>query len=401
MRSLDLFGFSFHAARGYPARTLLSLLAMAIGVGAVVLLTSLGEGARLYVRQQFISLGTHLVIVLPGRNETTGGPPPLLGTTPRDLTLSDSMALLRSPKVAEVAPVIVGSANVSWRGREREVVILGTTSAMQTIRQLAMAHGTFLPKTDPRLASPVCVLGHSLHRELFGNSRGLGQWLRIGDRRYRIIGIMAEKGTSLGLDMGDIAIVPVASAQSLFNTSGLFRVMVQAKNRELIDATKNEVIAIIKARHDGDDDVTVVTQDAMLATFDTILRTLTFTIGGIGGVSLLVAGILIMNVMLISVSQRSAEIALLKAIGGTSRQILLLILTEAALLALFGSAIGVAIAYGGNLAVVHMYPEFPATVPWWSLTAGVGVALATSLVFGGVPARRGARLDPVLALARR
>ena len=401
MRGFDLFGYALRAARGYPARTLLSLLAMAIGVGAVVLLTSLGEGARLYVRQQFVSLGTHLIIILPGRNETTGGPPPLLGTTPRDLTINDSMALLRSRKVAEVAPVTIGSANVSWRNREREVVILGTTSGMQAIRQLTMAQGKFLPAADPRLASPVCVLGHSLRRELFGNSNALGQWLRIGDRRYRVIGVMAEKGTSLGLDMGDIVIIPVASAQSLFNVSGLFRVMVQAKNRELIDAAKKEVIEIIQARHDGDDDVTVVTQDAMLATFDTILRTLTLTIGGIGGVSLLVAGILIMNVMLISVSQRSAEIALLKAIGGTSRQIILLILTESFLLALFGAGIGVAIAYGGNMAVVRFYPEFPATVPWWSLVAGVGVALVTSLVFGGVPARRGARLDPVLALARR
>jgi putative ABC transport system permease protein len=401
VRPFDLFGFALQAARGYPARTLLSLLAMAIGVGAVVLLTSLGEGARLYVQQQFMSLGTHLIIVLPGRNETTGGPPPLLGTTPRDLTLTDSLALLRSRKVAEIAPVTIGSANVSWRQREREVVILGTTSGMQTIRQLTMAQGKFLPRGNPGRATPVCVLGHSLRQELFGNNNALGQWLRIGDRRFRVIGVMSEKGTSLGLDMGDIVLVPVASAQSLFNVSGLFRIMVQARERDEIEGAKKAIIDIIKARHDGDDDVTVITQDAMLATFDTILRTLTYTVGGIGGVSLLVAGILIMNVMLISVSQRSAEIALLKAIGGTSRQILLLILTEALLLALLGSGVGVAIAYGGNLLAVRLYPEFPATVPWWSLVAGVGVALLTSLVFGGVPARRGARLDPVLALARR
>jgi len=401
MRFSDLFSYALRAACGYPSRTLLSLLAMAIGVGAVVLLTSLGEGARLYVRQQFVSLGTHLVIVLPGRNETTGGPPPMLGTTPRELTLADSTALLRSRGVAEIAPVSVGSATVSWQQREREVVILGSTAGMQTIRQITMAQGKFLPKGDPSLATPVCVLGHNLRRELFGSHNSLGEWLRIGDRRFRVIGVLAEKGTSLGLDMGDIVIIPVASAQSLFNVSGLFRVMVQARSREDVEQTKQEVIKIIKSRHEGDDDVTVITQDAMLATFDTILRALTFTVGGIGGISLLVAGILIMNVMLISVSQRSAEIALLKAVGGTGRQILLLILTEALLLALLGAAVGVAIAYGGNALVVNLYPEFPATVPWWSLVAGVGVAIVTSLIFGGIPARRGARLDPVIALARR
>jgi len=401
MRFFDLFGYAFRAASGYPSRTLLSLLAMAIGVGAVVLLTSLGEGARLYVREQFVSLGTHLVIVLPGRNETTGGPPPMLGTTPRELTLSDSTALLRSRRVAEIAPVSVGSATVSWQQREREVVILGSTAGMQTIRQITMAQGKFLPKGDPNRATPVCVLGHNLRRELFGSHNSLGEWLRIGDRRFRVIGVLAERGTSLGLDMGDIVIIPVASAQSLFNVSGLFRVMVQARSREEVEQTKQEVVKIIKSRHEGDDDVTVITQDAMLATFDTILRALTFTVGGIGGISLLVAGILIMNVMLISVSQRSAEIALLKAVGGTGRQILLLILTEALLLALLGSAVGVAIAYGGNALVVKLYPEFPATVPWWSLVAGVGVAIVTSLIFGGIPARRGARLDPVIALARR
>lgn len=401
MRAFDLFGYGLRAARGYPARTMLSLLAMAIGVGAVVLLTSLGEGARLYVRAQFTSLGTHLVIVLPGRNETTGGPPPMLGTTPRELTLDDSAALLRSRKVADVAPVTVGSAYVSWKQREREVVILGSTASMGSIRQIVMAQGKFLPPGNPDLASPFCVLGHNLNRELFGLHNSLGEWLRIGDRRFRVIGVMAEKGTSLGLDMADIVVVPVASAQSLFNVSGLFRIMVQAKSREDLEQTKEDVIKIIKTRHDGDDDVTVITQDAMLATFDTILRALTLTIGGIAGISLLVAGILIMNVMLISVSQRSAEIALLKAVGGTSRQIMLLILTEALLLALIGSAIGVAIAYGGNALTVKFYPEFPATVPWWSLVAGIGVATITSLVFGGIPARHGARLDPVIALARR
>ncbi len=401
MRLRDLIAFSFRAAGGHLTRTLLSLLAMAIGVAAVVVLTSLGEGARLYVRQQFTSLGTHLLIVLPGRNETTGGPPPLLGLTPRDLTLDDALGLDRSRAVLQVAPVTVGSAPAAYSGREREVTVLGTTAEMLAIRQLSMAQGRFLPAGDVRRAVSVCVLGDKAASELFGKISPLGRWLRLGNRRYRVIGVLAPQGTSLGVDMSDVVLLPVASAQALFNVSGLFRVIVQAKSRELIGRAKSDILGIIKARHEGEDDVTVITQDAMLATFDRILGTLTLAVGGIAAISLLVAGILIMNVMLISVSQRAAEIGLLKAIGATARQILMLFLTEAGLLACLGSAIGLAISYAAVWLAHRLYPDFPAFVPIWALVAGVGMALGTSLLFGTLPARRAARLDPVASLSRR
>ena len=397
----DIIGFAFRSLRGYPLRTGLMLLAMAIGVASVVLLTALGEGARRYVTQEFTSLGTHLLIVLPGRSETTGGPPPLLGETPRDLTLADAMALERSSAVRRVAPVMVGSAPVTRDGLSRETVILGSTAAMAAVRNLSMAQGRFLPAGDASRAEALCVLGQKLKTELFAKASPLGRFVRIGDRRFRVIGVLARKGQSLGVDISDVAIVPVASAAALFNQSSLFRILVQARNRDAIHRAKAAVLDIIRERHDGEDDITVITQDAMLATFDRIFQTLTLAVGGIAAISLAVAGILIMNVMLVAVSQRTAEIGLLKALGAPGGQILRLFLSESAMLSLVGAALGLLLGGAGLMLAVRLFPNFPMAAPLWAPLAAVGVALTAGLVFGVMPARRAARLDPVAALSRR
>jgi len=397
----DVFGFAFRSLRGYPLRTGLMLLAMAIGVASVVLLTALGEGARRYVTQEFTSLGTHLLIVLPGRSETTGGPPPLLGETPRDLTLADALALERSRAVRRVAPVMVGSAPVTRDGLSRETVILGSTAAMAEVRDLSMAQGRFLPAGDVSRADAVCVLGQKLKTELFAQSSPLGRFVRIGDRRFRVIGVLARRGQSLGVDISDVAIIPVASASALFNRYSLFRILVQARNRDAIPRAKVAVLDIIRERHEGEDDITVITQDAMLATFDRIFQTLTLAVGGIAAISLAVAGILIMNVMLIAVSQRTGEIGLLKALGAPGGQILRLFLSESALLSLAGAVLGLLLAWGGLLLTARFFPNFPMAAPLWAPLAAVGVALSAGLIFGVMPARRAAGLDPVAALSRR
>jgi putative ABC transport system permease protein len=401
MKPADAIRFGLRALTGYPARSVLILLAMAIGVASVILLVALGEGARLYVSRQFTSLGTHILIVLPGRAETTGGPPPLLGETPRDLTIEDAVALLRSPAIRRVAPISVGSAPVSWGPRSREVTVLGSTSEYYEVRDLSMTQGTFLPPGDPTRGGSGCVMGHRLRQELFGNQSPLGEWVRIGDRRFRVIGVLAKEGMSLGVDMGDLVVIPVASAQSLFNTTSLFRILVKATTRDSVSEAKDEILRIIRERHEGEDDVTVITQDALLATFDRIFRTLTLTVAGIAAISLAVAGILIMNVMLISVSQRTGEIGLLKALGSPRGQILKLFLTESAMLSLIGAGFGLILAFAGAAVLGRLFPSFPLAMPEWSLGASVGVALATGLLFGILPARRAARLDPVAALSRR
>ncbi len=401
MRLADVFRYSLQSMFGHRGRTLLMLLAMAIGVGAVVVLTALGEGARRYVQDQFTTLGSHLVIVLPGRSETAGAAPPLLGETPRDLTIDDALALYQSHAVNRVAPVVLGSAPVSWQAREREVLVLGTTAEMEQVRQLKLARGKFINSPDPHRGAAVCVIGYTLRKELFGNQQALGQWLRIGERRFRVVGELAQQGQSLGADIGDIIIIPVASAQALFNTESLFRILIQAKGRDSIPKVQQAVERIISERHDGENDVTVITQDAILATFDRIFTALTLAVGGIAAISLAVAGILIMNVMLVAISQRTSEIGLLKALGAPDMEIMWLFLAEAGLLSLCGGITGLLLGMGSSFLLDQAFANFTVMAPLWASIGGLSVALLTGLVFGYLPARRAARLNPVEALTRR
>ena len=401
MSPRDALGFAARSLGGARVRTGLTLLAMAIGVAAVVLLTALGEGARRYVTGRFASLGTHLLIVLPGRSETTGGHPPLLGETPRDLTLDDALALLRSPHVRRVAPLTVGSAPIGWGGRERESTVVGSTADFFPIRHLSLAQGRALPGGDPRAALPVCVIGARVQRELFAAEPPLGRWLRLGDWRCRVIGVLASEGRSIGMDLEELVVIPVALAQAVFDTPSLFRVLVEARTRADIEPAGEDVRRILADRHEGEEDITVITQDAVVATFDRILRALTLAVGGIGTVSLVVAGILIMNVMLVSVSRRTAEVGLLKALGATSRQVERLFLLEAVLVAALGAVAGVAIGLAGAALLGRLYPDLEMVPPAWALPAAFAVAIGTGVVFGVLPARRAARLDPVQALSRR
>ncbi len=402
MRIGDLLDFAWQVLRGSVARTLLILLAMGIGVAAVVLVTSLGEGARLYVANQFGSLGSNLIIVLPGRSETAGAMPGVLvGKTPRDLTLDDALALKRSHAVRRFAPLIVGAGDVRAGSRSRETPVLGTTAEMLDIRHMEMAQGRFLPQGDPRYSQPVCVIGTKVASELFGARPVLGEWVRIGDRRFRVIGVLAKQGESMGTNFDEVVIVPLAAAQALFNTEALFRILVEAKSRERIGDAKADVEEIIRLRHEGERDVTVITQDAVLATFDRILSALTLTVASIAAISLAVAGILIMNVMLIAVTQRRREIGLLKALGATGGQIRLAFFTEAMLLASGGAAAGLAVGELGRSVIAQLYPAIPFQAPWWALVAAPAIALTTAVLFTVAPARRAALLDPVQALSRR
>ena len=399
----DAIRFSWHALSANTTRTFLMLLAMSIGVAAVVILTSLGEGARNYVTAEFSSLGTNLVIVIPGRSETAGknNPAGMIGITERDLTLDDALALTRHPQVVRIAPLNVGAAEVAWQSRKREITVLGTSHEFQAIRKWTMHQGKFLPKDDLSRAKSVCVIGSKVRDEIFAAHAALGQWIRIGDRRYRVIGILASEGRSLGQDVGDSVIIPVASAQSLFNTPSLFRIFVEVKTREALPKVITFIENTIQQRHQGVKDVTVITQDAVLATFDRILSALTYTVGGIAAISLIVAGILIMNVMLVTVSQRTSEIGLLKSLGASSTAILILFLIEAMLLSSIGALIGLLLGQAGSWGIRYSFPTLPAYPPLWAILASICVALITGLIFSLLPAKKAARLDPVDALSRR
>ena len=401
MKLIDVVSFALGSLRGSVTRTLLMMLAMSIGVASVVVLTGLGEGARNYVINQFSSLGTNLLIVFPGRTETAGiGPGMLLGQIPREISLDDAQALLRSRAIGRIVPMTVGSSQISHDALNREVVVLGSTSELLEVRHMSLAQGQFLPAGDIHSSESVCVLGNKIGRELFGQGQAVGAWVRLGDRRFRVVGVMASQGESMGFNTDELVIVPVAAAHMLFNTSGLFRILVEAKSRDTIEQAKHEAEEILFQRHNGERDVTVITQDAVLATFDRILRALTLAVGGIAAISLSVAGILIMNVMLIAISQRVKEIGLLKALGAPAGQIKNLFFAEAILLSGIGSVIGWILGEIGVLVIAQIYPSLPVAAPWWAVLAALGTSLGTGILFSVWPARRAARLDPVMALAR-
>lgn len=402
MTPADTFRFAARAALGYPLRTGLMVLAMAIGVAAVVMLTALGDGARRYVVGEFASLGANLIIVLPGRNETGGvNAGSFITSTPRDLTVGDAAALLRAPMVRRVAPLSVGNSEISFGGKLRELMVLGTTADFLELRNYRMAQGQFLPREDFGRASAVAVIGQKIRAELFGNEAAVGRMIRVGDARLRVIGVLDSAGQGLGMNTDELVVVPVATAQNMFNTNTLFRIMVEARSREALAPVQRQLEEILRMRRDGELDVTLITQDAVLGTFDRILGALTLGVAGIAAISLAVAGILVMNVMLVAVTQRTGEIGLLKALGASGHDIRAAFLTEAALLSLAGAAVGYGLGQLGAWAIRLAYPVLPAWPPDWAVIAALATALGTGILFGALPARRAARLDPVQALAKR
>lgn len=402
MRPADAIRLSGRALSRYPLRSSMLLLAISIGVASVITLTSVGEGARRYISGEFASLGTNLLIMLPGRSDTAGAglQGMLIGETSRDLTIDDTIALARSRYVDRVAPLVVGSGAISWRSRERETTVIGANAAFKDIQSWEMAAGRFLPVTDLDVLSPVCVLGNVVADELFDSASPVGEWVRIGETRCRVVGVLAQAGMTGLFDTDELIVVPVANAQQIFNTPAVFRIFIEASDASQMESARRDVTDIVKRRHQGIEDFTVITQDAILSTFNEIFGVVTAALAGIAGISLIVAGVLIMNVMLVAVSQRTAEIGLLKAVGATNRQIMALFLAEASALSLLGGVLGFGIGQLAAFALRTAYPIIDFHAPAWAAAAGVGVAVASGLVFGILPARRAAALDPVEALAK-
>jgi putative ABC transport system permease protein len=396
----DLLAFALRAIRGNRVRTGLTLLGVAIGVAAVVILAALGEGARRYVMGQFESLGSTMLVVFPGKTETSGAAAVTSATT-RDLTLADAEAIRRFvPEARSVAPLAMGSETVAHRERRRQVGVVGTTREFLEVRRLRMGRGHFLPEGELRRGDAVAVIGAAVARELFQSADPLGQIVRIGDLRARVVGVLEPQGTQLGMNLDEVAIIPVVRAMRLFNRSSLFRILIDVRAHADLASAKRSVIALLAERH-REEDVTVVTQDAVLASFSRIIRALTLAIAAIAGVSLAVAGIGIMNVMLVSVAERTGEIGLLRAVGVGRAQVARVFLAEAALLSLVGACAGLALGLLGVGAMVTAWPALPARPPLWSIASSLGLAVFVGIAFGPAPARRAARLDPVAALGRR
>jgi putative ABC transport system permease protein len=395
--SRDLFRLAWGSIAAHRLRSSLTMLGIVIGIASVILLTSLGEGTRQAILSEFSQFGTNTLVVTPGRIKT-GGMAGAVGGTIRQLTIEDAEALLRVPGMEKVVPMCIGLARIAAGERGRSVYVYGCTSSGPDVWKFKIRQGRFLPPGDPRRQAPYVVLGQKLKRELFGDANSLGEHVRIGGRRFVVIGVMDHVGQFLGFDLDDSAYIPVASAQSLFNRTHLMEIDATFSSHVSADQVVAGIRKALMERHDGEEDFTVTTQTEMLSVADRVLGIISFAVGGIGAISLLVGAIGILTMMWISVGERTAEIGLAKALGAKPRQILGLFLLEAALLSLAGGAVGVGAGLGIGTILRLALPGLPFQTPPEFVAAALLVSLAVGLASGVLPARRAAALDPIEAL---
>jgi putative ABC transport system permease protein len=392
-----LLRLALGAIRSHGLRSFLSLLGIAIGIAAVIVLTSIGEGTRRYILSQFSQFGTNLIAIHPGKAKTSGMPGVFGGST-KHLTLDDALALARIPGVERVVPTTAGTARVEAGGRSRNVIVQGVTPDFEEVFQIRVRQGSFWPDTDPRRGSQFTVLGPKLARELFPDASPLGEFVRVGSTRFRVCGVMEPKGSMLGIDLDDMAYLPVASALQLFDQRDLTEIDLNYQPIEATERIRAEIKRVLSERHGGEEDFTVTTQQAMLDVFGNVMTVITTAVGAIAGISLLVGAIGILTVMWIAVRERTSEVGLLRAIGASRVQVAGLFLAEAGAVALVGGAAGVALGLLLGAALRLAVPGLPVSTPLSFVLAALGTSCAVGLISGVLPARRAAQLDPIDAL---
>jgi putative ABC transport system permease protein len=396
MIASDLFTLSTRALTAHRLRSFLTLLGIAVGIAAVILLTSIGEGVHRFVLAEFTQFGTNVIEIAPGKTKASGGPGGLQ-TTVRLLTLDDARALERVPGIRAVTPIVWGNSEVSANGRLRRTTVQGVGPEMCEITKMTVQSGNFLPDESFDHARPLAVLGPKLKQELFGSASALGQRLRIGGMQFRIIGVMAPKGQFLGMDLDDTIFIPTARALELYNREGLMRINLTYRDGLTSGEVAEAVKSALAGRH-GREDFTLTTQEDMLRTLSKILNVLTAAVGALGGISLLVGGVGIVTIMTIAVTERTNEIGLLKALGARERTILGIFLGEAVALSAVGGAFGLLLGIGVAQLLRLAIPALPVQTPLSFVVLAEVVAVVIGLAAGVLPARNAARLDPVEAL---
>jgi len=396
MRFEDHIQLTVNAVRSQRMRSFLTALGIAVGIGSVVLLTSLGEGLHRFMLSEFTQFGTNLIAINPGKITTHGISGGLISNV-RPLSIEDGQALKRIPQVVDVVSAVQGNAAVEAGKRQRRTTVYGIDSAAPEVLKLEVAAGRFLPDDPPRAARSFVVLGSKVREELFGTDNVLGQRIRIGSERFRVIGSMESKGQMLGFDLDDAVYIPTAKALSMFNRESLMEIDVLYEEGSTADEIASQIKKILIARH-GNEDFTITTQEKMLEVLGKILNIITLAVGGLGGISLLVGGVGILTIMTIAVNERTNEIGLLRALGSEQHQILGLFLGEAIVLASIGGLTGLVLGVGGAWLLGFLVPALPTHISWIYLIAAELLAAAVGLLAGVLPARRAAALNPVDAL---
>lgn len=398
MPILELFLSALDAIRANKVRAFLTTLGVIIGVLSVILLVSLGEGARQYLTETFAGMGSNLLQVMPGRRETKGfGAPPL--STVHKLTREDEQALAhRAASLDGVSGIINGGGTVRYGSRRRDTFVLGVGARFDEIRQMRVDQGRFFLEEDVDARRRFAVLGRTVISELFGEENPLGKVIKISEGEFRVIGVMEHKGTTLGFDMDDLVFVPTTTAMDLFALDGLTNILLRARDKANVEAAIGEVSDILRRRHNEQVDFTIISQDDMLTTVNGIMATMSLVLLAIASVALLVGGIGIANIMLVSVRERTREIGVRRAVGAKRHHILVQFLMEAVLISIFGGLIGLLLGAGIIAAARALSPGLPIQLSPQIVGIAIGFSAVVGVLSGVEPARRAAGLDPVEAL---
>ena len=397
IRLADSIHLALRAITAHRLRSFLTLLGIAVGIAAVILLTSIGEGIHRFVLSEFTQFGTNLVSISPGKVKTSGPAPTGIPTSVRPLTLEDALALRRLPQIIGMSAMVWGNTEVKGNGRLRRTTINGVTPEMVGVYHVKVSSGQFLPPEDAENARAFVVLGAKLKSELFGAENALGARVSVGNLQFRVIGVLEAKGQFLGIDLDDAAYIPTARALELYNRDGMMKIDLAYAEGVPAARISESISATLKARH-GREDFTITTQEDMLRTLSNILDILTLAVGALGSISLLVGGVGIVTIMTIAVTERTGEIGLLVALGAPRRTILGLFLGEAVALSALGGVIGLLLGFGLAQLIHLLVPALPVNTPISFVVAAETIAVVIGLAAGVLPARRAARLDPVEAL---
>ncbi|MGR6322328.1 ABC transporter permease [Micromonospora soli] len=391
MRVAEAWRVALDALRANRMRSALTMLGVIIGVASVVVLIAIGTGTKQQVERQVEGLGSNLLLVVPGKIDV--GTAPVV--SPLDLKDVDAVSRVVGDP-GRVAVTIASGATARAGNRSDFTTVQGVLETTPRVFTRSLARGRYLTGADVDTSRRVAVLGASVARALFPDRDPLGQQVALAGVRFRVIGVFAPLGQSLGVDRDDEVHIPVTAAQRLWGTQRIDGIAVKAPDRERIDQLGDRIVAELSRRH-PDTEFSAVTQQQILGVLGDILGVLTGVLAAIAGISLLVGGVGVSNIMLVSVRERTREIGLRKAVGARPRDIGVQFLLEAMLLTSLGGLTGMALGVGTALLVDAVSP-IPAAITWWSLALAFGVSAAVGIVFGVVPAQRAGRLDPVVAL---
>jgi len=396
MGYVDLINLSFRTVISHKLRSILTALGLVIGIASVIILTSIGQGIHSYVLAEFTQFGTNLVAIFPGKTTTLGISGATINTV-RPLSLDDAQSLRKLDNIIAVVPLVQGNARIEAGKKQRRTTVLGVGSSVPVVWKIKVARGRFLPGNEQENPRAFAVLGHKLAVELFSDKSPVGQRIRIGTDRFRVIGVMEKKGQMMGFDMDDTIYIPTGKALELFDREGVMEIDLLYKSNTAVKTIENSIKRFLISRH-GREDFTVITQDQMIKSMDSILNILTLSVAALGGISLLVGSVGILTIMTIAVTERISEIGLLRAVGAEQGIIFKLFLSEALVLSFIGGTTGVFLGIMIVKFIGLIVPGLPVQLAWFYIMSAFVVSLLIGITAGVVPAIKAARLHPLDAL---